>query len=217
MPYCPQCGTNLGEDARGCTCGWRSSRRTLWIVLSIVGGLLVLVCGGCLTISWLAIRGLQAHATPALLLQYRIQVVQYARTHGGVLPGTLEAALADPVEPPGEAPGAPPRRHRRIRLEGGGGRAVDSWLRGVRYTVRADGTFEIRSAGPDGAMDGPDDVVEVGRPGEDLDALGKELERRFEEVGRRAFGFGGGGEEVVPEGTGEKPGPAEPPPAEKPK
>jgi len=38
---------------------------------------------------------------------------------------------------------------------------TDPWLKPLRYTPHDDGTFELRSAGPDGAFDTADDIAQT--------------------------------------------------------
>lgn len=173
--FCPQCGTGLGEGARGCAaCGWTASRKTLWIVLGcIFGGLFLLCCGGSVLFGLRAKKAVES-VNPPLVFLARVQVLQYAKKHGS-LPETLEQAWEDPIEVKQEKGGT-------IRI-GDGDVPTDTWGNAFRYTPNKDGTYEVRGAGPDGQFDGADDIVEKGSTSDDLDAMRKEIEVRFEQVG----------------------------------
>lgn len=205
--FCPQCGAQLGEGAKGCgACGWSSSRKTLWIVLGSIFGLLLLVCCGVGT--WFFIKAkavaekFQARLTPELVFFSRVQVVNYAKKRGS-LPPDLQAAWEEPL------PELRDRDGDRIEVKvEAKDRARDVWGRDLRYTTEEDGAFEVRSAGPDGTFDNGDDLVEKGRADEDLDALLTELKARWERIGDeliRELGFdpedlrdGGGKKEPAP-------------------
>jgi len=179
MAMCPQCGLGLGEGAKGCaSCGWKSSSRNVIVILLVVFGILALLCGGMLV--WLGIqakKGLEVfaeHGTPVGLLAQKVRVLQYAREKGS-LPKTLGEAADATDEDEESALEVNDEQGRRF---------LDGWFQAVRYTAREDGTFEIRSGGPDKQMDTADDVVANGTVGEDIAAARAELRRRKKELGK---------------------------------
>ncbi len=176
--FCPQCGTGLGEGARGCAaCGWTSSRKTLWIVLGCIFGGLLLVCCGVGTLFFFRARTALESRNPPLVFLARVQVLQYGKKHGS-LPESLEKAWEEPIDVRQEHGG-------NIRTEEGGA-ASDTWGNHLRYSPGKDGSYEVRSAGPDGQFDNADDIVEKGNLSDDLEAMKKEAEVRFEKI-REAF------------------------------
>lgn len=85
----------------------------------------------------------EVQATRQILKALSNFVDRYAADHEGALPGAVDDLLgADPDGTP--YVGAVP---------------VDAWGRSIRFTPKEDGSFEVRSAGADGAMDTADDVV----------------------------------------------------------
>jgi hypothetical protein len=183
---CPQCGTVLGAGAKACAaCGWSAGRKTLWIVLGCIAGFFFLVCCGFGTWIFLSFRNIGTYAEEAfgreLPFIARVQVVNWAAAHGGRLPESLAQAAEEPIRGAGG---------KTIRMETGQhGAAQDIWGTALRYAPAADGTFEVRSAGPDRAFGGADDLVEKGSATEPLAPLKKELKTRFlkhmEEVMKR--------------------------------
>ena len=85
----------------------------------------------------------EIEATRPILRALTNFVKRYAEDHDGALPDAVEDLLG---EDPDGAPyiGAVP---------------VDAWGVPLRYTPRDGGSFEVRSAGPDGTMDTDDDLV----------------------------------------------------------
>ena len=186
--FCPQCGTQVGEGAKACAaCGWTASRRTLWIVLGCICGFVFLVCCGAGTWFFMrarrAVEAMQGDIVPLQLAVSRAQVVNYTRIHGKP-PATLEEASSEAlVSEKGE----------KVRIQfQNNQKAADMWGTAFRFTLNADRSFEVRSAGPDGKFDGADDIVEKGRLDDDLAALQKELEARSMRMGEgfiREFGI----------------------------
>lgn len=177
---CPQCNTDLAQGAKGCAaCGWKSSKKTLWIVLGCVAGFFVLLCCGIGTFFVLKVRkvaqSMQGEIVPIQLSVLHAQVVNYARIHGKA-PATLEEAADAPLEGKnGEKV--------NIRFQSGQ-KTADMWGHEFRYAPAADRTFEIRSAGPDGKFDTPDDLSEKGSLDDDLNALQKDVEQRGKQMGQ---------------------------------
>ncbi len=182
MHPCPRCGVALGEGAKACAaCGWRSSRGRIWILLGVVfGGMILLCCGGGALVAYQfrgAVEIAQADGTPVLLRLYRLQVVSFA--HGrGALPATLEEAVAEPLR-------GKDGKRTSIRISNDSGAPMDSWQRTVRYVASPDGSFELRSAGPDGVQDNGDDIVLRGSRGDDLSVLERDLATAAKDLGRR--------------------------------
>jgi hypothetical protein len=172
---CPQCNTTLGEGAKACaTCGWSGSRKTLWIVLGCIAGFLFLVCCGIGT--WLFMKGkqfvsgVQEEIVPLTMTLHHAQVANYAQKRGKA-PATLQEAMTETlVIRNGESI--------KVQTEKNGS-AMDAYGRPIRFTMNADRTFEIRSAGKDGAMDTPDDVAEKGTLDDDVPTLVKRVEDQF--------------------------------------
>ena len=89
-------------------------------------------------------------------------LVHYVATFAGAsdsLPSSLESVIEN--------------QPRIVRL------ATDVWGRVVRYTPTGS-TFELRSAGRDGAFDTPDDVWSVGRSGRSVPCVTYVGDRRIE-------------------------------------
>jgi hypothetical protein len=200
---CPQCGTGLGEGAKACaTCGWSKSRKTLWIVLGCVFGFFFLVCcAGGTFIYFKMKKVVEAVAGDLVPLQATIlhaQVVNYARVKGKA-PATLEEAASEPmISKDGEKV--------EIKFENNN-KTADMWQRPFRFTMNADRSFEIRSAGVDGQFDNADDVFEKGTLDDDLQVLQNEIEVKAKRMGEsaiRAFG-------IDPEKMKEKETPPPPP------
>jgi hypothetical protein len=192
--FCPQCGAQVGEGAKSCAaCGWSSSRRTLWIVLGCVFGFLFLLCcgGGALVVSWGNKFGKQVQGTVAQIQVkvHRAQVVAFAKKEGRLPKDLAESAKAGFKVRQRNRPGRPP-----IHVDTGTNTS-DTWGNPLTYRPAADGTFEIRSSGPDGKVDTADDVVEKGSGADDLDRLEAEISDMGERLGEEAvkslpFGMG---------------------------
>ncbi len=171
---CPQCGTEIGEGAKSCaTCGWKASKKTLWIVLGCVAGFFLLVCCGIGTFAFLkmkkAVQGMQGDIVPIQLTVLHAQVSNYAQKKGKA-PATLDEASAEPIlSKSGE------RVHNDFENTA---RSGDAWGHPYRFVSRPDRTFEIRSAGPDGQYDNGDDVVEKGALDDDVPNLMMEAEAK---------------------------------------
>jgi hypothetical protein len=202
--YCPQCGIDLGETARGCSrCGWTSSRRTVWVVLgSVLAGGLLVCCGigtwaGILV--YRAGREFVATVGPEIVFLNRVAVTNYAQ-RTGKMPETLAEAFSEPLIEEG---GKTVRIHLR---EGQPFR--DLWGTEIRYGRGEGGAFEVRSAGPDRTFGTPDDLAEAGRSDDDLAALRREMEDRWRRAGAEALRSLG----VDPGEAGLDPGPPPAPP-----
>ncbi|MCK6482245.1 MAG: hypothetical protein L6R43_19500, partial [Planctomycetes bacterium] len=194
--FCPQCGSQLGEGAKGCAaCGWTSSRKTLWIVLgSIFGVLFLLCCGGATWVFFKAKKAVeiaQEKATPITVCYHRVSVINYAKARGKLPESLAEAAKETLVI---EKDKGEDGSSGTVKIDmKSGGQDADTWQRPLRYTKNdGDGSFEVRSAGPDGVFDNADDIVERGNLSDDLEAAKKDFERKAKEFGRemvRGFGF----------------------------
>ena len=206
---CPQCGTEIGPEAKACTaCGWTKSRRTLWITLGCIFGGLFLICCGIGTVLVLRVKRIAEEGVPPMhVLLLRVQVVNYAKNHGGVLPDTLDKAAAEPLKDDSGGD---------VKFEIKGGRnndvLTDMWDTVIRYTRNPDGSFEVRSAGKDKAFDNADDFFEKGRADEDLAALKKVFQTRAEEQVKKALGDFGVEVKVDDGSLEKKDEPAPPPP-----
>jgi hypothetical protein len=101
------------------------------------------------------------------LLDLRLSVLHFEHNRG-MLPGMLEDTQT-------VRGGEVPARTFQFQRERGQ-RAVDPWNESLRYERNPDGAaFTLRSAGPDGRWDTPDDLVSEGRAGEDRAPLQAEL------------------------------------------
>jgi hypothetical protein len=173
---CPQCGTGLGAGAKACaSCGWSAGRKTLWIVLGCIAGFFFLVCCGFGTWIFMTVRNIGTYAEEAFGREIpfiaRLQVVNWAAAHEGKLPESLVRAAEEPIRGAGG---------KTIRIEAGESQGFhDIWGTALRYVPAPDGSFEVRSAGPDRAFDNGDDLVEKGSASEPLAPLKKELKSRF--------------------------------------
>lgn len=203
---CPQCGTGLGEGAKACaTCGWTASRKTLWIVLGCVFGFLFLVCCGAGTFFYFkmkkVVEAVQGDIVPLQLSILHAQVVNYAKVKGQA-PANLEEAASEPMVGKGG-------EKVEIKFQNND-KTADMWQHPFRFTMNPDRSFEIRSSGPDGVFDNPDDLFEKGSLDDDLPALQKAIEERAKKMGEGALkAFG-----VDPEKLKEKdPPPPAPAPA----
>jgi len=99
---CPQGTASLGEGAKGCTsCGWAASKKTLWIVLGSILGVVFLACCGVGTWGFLrfkaAAEAIQDSSTPVVVYYHRVAVLNYARKRGS-LPVTLAQAAEEPLQ-----------------------------------------------------------------------------------------------------------------------
>ena len=176
--FCPQCGAGLGEGARGCAaCGWAASRKTLWIVLGSIFGLIFLVCCGAGTVVFFKAKKAgeiaMTRLAPEIVFIARVQVLNYAKKHGS-LPENLAKAQEEPLTGKGGE---------EITFQNGNEiGANDGWGHLLRYSPAKDGTYEVRSSGPDGTMDNADDVVEKGALTDDLEALKVEAAGRVQKA-----------------------------------
>jgi hypothetical protein len=183
--FCPQCGVELGGEAKSCaSCGWSASRKTLWITIGCILGGLFLICCGIGTWGFLRMKRVAEQvATPLQVLYCRVAVVNYAKAHDGTLPDNLQAAMQEPLEG---------KQGEQIKVQFDNskmknGEVPDIFGTALRYVKGADGAFEVRSAGKDKAFDTADDVFEKGKAGEDLDALKKQLDSRAQDEFKNAL------------------------------
>ncbi len=185
---CPQCGTELGAGAKACgTCGWKASKKTLWIVLGCIAGFFLLVCCGIGTVAFLkmkkAVQGMQGEMAPLQMIVLRAQVANYAQKKGKP-PATLEEAASEPIlSKSGE----------RVAIDvQSNGRGTDVWGHPFRFSCSTDRTFQIRCAGPNGQYEDADDVVEKGTLDDDVPNLLMEFESRKQKMGEgivKSFGI----------------------------
>jgi hypothetical protein len=173
---CPTCNAALGEGATACAaCGWKKSGSKIWLWILVIVGALFLICAGIATWGFFKVKGFMGDMTPVMLRGYKLQVLTHAKAHGGELPASLAEVRGGVTVPQGGG---------QMTVDGNDGQFRDGYMNPVRYTKNADGTFELRSGGPDGVMDNADDSVVAGSVKDSLKVVELEIQLETQRMAR---------------------------------